>query len=443
MTSTKPNPVVVNAKSYYDASALKIYDADYFHGTSRSLRDIIKRKKIPPASYVYAGHSQRKGWSLAADQSKPASKAKLMIEKKWVVDNMPNMSNKVVIQETPAIFELDDNEKFKDADGKPINIETCGERFENKIYFRAKHIADAFKMPRLIDNIKDSDTKYIVNEHYVIYNIIPHTMGESAQKNTSKKQVYLTYEGVLKVLYSSRSGNAAAFRSWATKILFTHQMGSVEQKEELSANVLGINVKSLRAVLNKSAVSLPCVYMFSLGLVKDLRESMKLDKDLGDNHIIIKYGLTDNLERRAAEHVREYGKIKGATLEILKFVHIDPKNLSDAEMDLKSFFHDIETPIKYEAYKELVAINPKHDKQIQKQFKYINTEFAGSIAELTNQIDTLKRELIDSNKQHTWELREKDLLHENTKKIIEVKNMEIEKQAVEIELLALKLSLKK
>ena len=100
------------------------------------------------------------------------------------------------------------------------------------LYFRAKYIAEAFEMPNLVREIN----------------------------NKYKKQMYLTFEGALKVLYSSRSGS---------------------------------------------------------------------------------------------------------TLEIRNFVHNDPKNLADAEMDLKSFFQDIEMPINYESYKELVAINPKHENKFK------------------------------------------------------------------------------
>ena len=56
------------------------------------------------------------------------------------------------------------------------------------------------------------------------------------------------------------------------------------------------------------------------------------------------------------------------------FSYIDPKFLSDAEVDIKDFFQTIEIPIEYKLFKELVAIDPKHEKYgfpaIQKQYKY-------------------------------------------------------------------------
>lgn len=442
MTSIKPTPIIVNTKAYFDASMLKIYDGVFFNGTSRTIRTIITKKKIPISDYKYANQSKRNGWTLSSNQLKPASKAKLMISKDWVMANMPNMADDVVIQEAPAIFELDDNEKFKDSNGAPIDIETRGERSVDKIYFRAKHIAEAFEMPNLIKSINNKDTAYNIDEHYVVYNI-PNNDVNSNRNSPHKKQIYFTYDGVIKVLFSSRSGNAKSFRSQSHKISFTHQMGSPEQKEDLSANLLGIDVKSLRAVLNKSATCVPCIYQFALGTVKTLRESMNLDTSLPDDHIIIKYGLTKDLVRRTLEHAREYGKIKGSALEIMNFVYIDPKFLRAAENDIKSFFLESEMPINYESYKELVAINPKNSKQIKLQFKNMSVKFAGSIVELTNQIELLKSNLLTHKQQHISEIKEKDLLHDMTKQLVEVKNMEIKKQSVEIELLELKLQMKK
>ena len=104
---------------------------------------------------------------------------------------------------------------------------------------------------------------------------------------------------------------------------------------------------------------------------------MNLPNTIPDDHIIIKYGLTDDLERRSGEHNREYGKINGVNLGLMEFSYIDPKFLFDAESDLKDYFKTIEISVKYESYSELVAINPKHENQIKKQYKFIGTEYQG------------------------------------------------------------------
>jgi hypothetical protein len=43
-----------------------------------------------------------------------------------------------------------------------------------------------------------------------------------------KKELYLTYTDLLRVLFVSRSGKAHIFVKWASEILFTHQFGTPE-----------------------------------------------------------------------------------------------------------------------------------------------------------------------------------------------------------------------
>jgi hypothetical protein len=53
--------------------------------------------------------------------------------------------------------------------------------------------------------------------------------------------VYLTYNGVIRAMYVSRSSpTTRAFQKWATRVLFTSQMGTDEQREEVAAETLGI-----------------------------------------------------------------------------------------------------------------------------------------------------------------------------------------------------------
>ena len=65
------------------------------------------------------------------------------------------------------------------------------------------------------------------------------------EKKTSKqkvtKELFLTYEGLLRVLFVSRSGVAHKFTSWATEKLFTIQMGTQKQKRTLASNILGVD----------------------------------------------------------------------------------------------------------------------------------------------------------------------------------------------------------
>jgi len=50
--------------------------------------------------------------------------------------------------------------------------------------------------------------------------------------------------------------------------------------------------------------------------VKDLRESMNIDKKYYDSLIAAKFGRTDDLVERTGQHVKTYGIIKGAYLKL-------------------------------------------------------------------------------------------------------------------------------
>jgi hypothetical protein len=271
----------------------------------------------------------------------------------------------------------------------------------------AKDVAKAFEIPRLLDIIKDKNTSYLEHIHYNFYSLVPNSFGDPRTNN--KNQLFITYRGILKILFSSRTGNAEKFVDWATETLFTVQIGSEEQKEELGAILIGQSVKNVRSVFKTCAKKVPCIYRFALGTAKILRKPMNLSEDIKDDFVIIKFGLTSDLDRRISEHIKEYEIIPGVKLGLMDFSYIDPRFLSQAECDIKDFFKTIEIPVKYEKYDELIAINPKHEKQIKKQYKFIATEYQGSITELINQIIELKHQ-------------------------IELKNKDFEKQQIEIEL---------
>jgi hypothetical protein len=274
----------------------------------------------------------------------------------------------------------------------------------------ASDVAKEFGINKLCSNVQSDKNDYSVNIDYVYF---IRTLDYSSGRRTQKKRLFMTYEGMIKILYSSRSPKARTFRTWATETLFTVQMGTQEQKEDLVSGVLGIPAKSLKQVLSTSVKSVPCIYRFALGKCKDLKKIMKISKEVPDDYVIIKYGYTDNLVRRTNEHIKTYNKIKGVKLELINYAYIDPKYLSQAETDIKGYFETIEIPIEYEKFAELVAINPKHERQIINQFKYITGEYSGCVSDLIEKIEKLKNEIVLIKKDHLIELQnekhEKDI----------------------------------
>jgi hypothetical protein len=378
---------------YYKAKDLRVYDPMFFAGCSKTIRLIITRKNMTTDEYVYINISKVKGITLSTNQLKPSLKATLLLSKDWVINNVPKMMEDIEEAKNgydypiaPDVLLINNNEKFRDNEGNVIDIETIGERTSKGIYFKVKDISRGFDMPLLRASLLNKNSEYYGKMHYKMFQ---KNKTENNDLNTNKI-LYLTYQGMLKVLFCSRTGRADAFVEWATDTLFTVHMGTEEQKVDMVSTIIGIPAKSLREVLRTSVMSVPCIYRFSLGKVVELREVMDISVDIPDDYIIIKYGYTSDLVSRTSDHIATYECINGVKLGLMNYVYIDPKYLSQAEVEIKEFFTDIEVPINYRTFKELVAINPHHEKQIKRQFKMLSTEYSGITTELQNKISKLE-----------------------------------------------------
>ena len=468
-TITKPNPLIKpqsfkidnsSDKLYYNSKDLNVYDPEFYYGCKTKPRMIIQKKKIPESDYIYA-NLKLKEWNESTADCK---KAQLLISKSWVdkyffkavqpsstnfieknieavkpmvVQSEPTVveSEPIVVQSEPVIetntisqsedtdivekapplLQLNESEKFKDCDGNSIEIEVRGERSEDKIYFKVKSVSEGFDMPNIHSILINSDKDgYEKNRDYKYFFIrVISTIGKGC---TIKKVLYLTYEGLLRVLFVSRNRNATIFRKWATHKLFTIQMGSKEEKIKLGTDILNISAKTYKAVFDTYATKFPCIYLLSLGKVSQLRETFKLDNTLSDDSTVYKYGFTDDLSRRIVEHDAKYGKLTNVSIKLSTFHIIDVKYTNDAEKDVRELCSAFDKKLSIDGYNELIILNEKEHTQIKKQYKYIGNEYAGATQELQSQIIELKdkikdfeNEIVNLKMSHKSELLEKDI----------------------------------
>ena len=272
MSSIMPFKINNTEKLYYNMKDLYNHKPDFFYGCTSKKRLIIKKKNIQPCEYVYANYfTKTNEWKLSDESCK---KAQLLFTQSWTdrsffniksaIDNDVQEDEPNSVETAPSVLELNDEEKFRDCDGNIVDIEVIGEKSRNKIYFKVNDVMKVFDMPNLDQVLRNDGTCYDINIHYKSF--IRVTRNNSAS-NSIKKRLYLTYKGLLKVLFNSRTGNAEQFQDWAEDKLFTIQMGPQENKEILGTDILGINIKNYRAVFNKHSSDFPCVYLLSLGKV--------------------------------------------------------------------------------------------------------------------------------------------------------------------------------
>lgn len=409
--------VIINNILYFDAENVKKLDPAYFYGCSRT-RNIVKKKKLLKQDYIY-GTLKDKIWTVANPDYK---KAKLLLTQTWITSNVPKLkdlldSNEIEVKdniievndinynEAPPILEITNEEKFKDSDGNCIDIEIRGEREYNKCYFKVQDVSKGFNMHTLQQTLNNDNTydRYIDFNCFIIINY---------DNQTNKKMLFLTYEGMIKLLYISRNSNAKFFRTWATEKLFTIQMGSDEQKYKLSAKLLGVSTNAVKEVFKKSIIKISCVYLFSFGFVKDLRKSFNIPIQYDDNSVVIKYGRTDSLERRTYEHEKDYGTIDNVDLRLMKYAFIDSQYTSEAEADLTNFFNYSKYKYDFPNRNELAIIPKDKIYIVEKEYEKIRKIYAGNLTEIINEKEKLINELRIKDKdielikeKHKYELQ--------------------------------------
>ena len=319
------------------------------------------------------------------------------------------------VENAPPLLYLEDSEKFHDADGNVIEIETRGERHEDKIYFTVKDVSVGFGMPNLNDTLRQKESGYRLNIDYKY--MFNRSAAINYRHEPIKKCLFLTYEGLLRVLFVSRNKNATLFRKWATNKLFTIQMGTREQKVKLGAEILNTSPRTLKAIFDKHAATFPSIYLMSLGKVRDLRETFGISADKPDESTVYKFGFTEDFSRRVIELESEYSKLPGVAMTIGTFHIIDTKYTSEAESEVRETCAAFEVRVKKttQGFNELIVLDDKQFANMKKLYRRIGDDFAGATLGLQKQITELKDRIKDYENEVVrlkLVIEYKDSLHE-------------------------------
>lgn len=438
-----------SGKLFYNAKDILTHKPEIFKGFKIKHREIIERKRIPADEYVFACFNKKtNSWNI---RNRECPKAQLLIGKLWSDNNLLNISvktkptlvkpasvnplttvkkpklvvyessddedddddenkisddtEKVVVtrsSDLPPILELNADEKFQTVDGEVLEIETRGERHRSKIFFLVKDVMHAFGMPNLGQSLRHINGNYEKGVDFVTfircfegvnYSLETSYKSEEPIKNSNPNVLFLTYTGMLKVLFRSRNKHAVQFTEWASDKLFTMQMGTTEDREQL----IRVEVDKLdkqRSLLNKHPEGLPCIYLLKLGKAKDLRETFSISDTVDDNLSIYKFGCSIKLHDRIGDHLNDYGKLKNVHIEIALYHYVDPIYTSKAEADVRNMFEAYNMRIAVPGRTELVAINKEQYKYVEKSYLQIGREFAGATKEMQEQIRELKSQLM-------------------------------------------------
>ena len=352
----------------------------------------------------------------------------------------------------PPIVRLSEDQGFRDAEGLRHHIDMRGTCTLEGIAFNALDVQRAFGIDRVYNVITCSNSDYALGSHYKWYtdpseirtggyinyvssgeknalgdpqNAFAQTEGAGnsstlgGTNTVSNKHLYLTYLGVVKLLFCSRSKRVDEFQNWAINVLFTHQFGNQDAKDHLAADLLGVKHKAVSDAFRSSFKEIPCIYLMEIGPVAAIRTHFEQHPEetapnlegLADHHILYKFGVTKDLARRHKEHLALYGKW-ARSFKCKHFLYVDATYRNRAETHIKRFFKLAGMWVNDAKYDELAAIPTERMVELRQCFDDAHTMFTSQSREVIQQKDAIERE-----HRHEMEM----LLAEKDKEILRVK----------------------
>jgi hypothetical protein len=246
--------IKINKINYYKVDDI-ITEYSNFKKGCKTIADMISKHKITDNDRIYAKLIKNK-WIETDGKNKKFDK--FFVTEDWFDENFGEELGEIKddTEDAPPIIKLKENEKFFDNDGNIVEIEVRGERDIEKCYFKVSDISKGFDIKRLHNLIIDKNTLYEENKHYKYF----YSDDYNAVVKGKIKKLFLTYDGILKVLYTSRGKNASKFTKWASKTLFVAQLGTKTQKTKLASKLLGVDTNSMMNVLKTMPVAASCIY---------------------------------------------------------------------------------------------------------------------------------------------------------------------------------------
>ena len=298
-------------------------------------------------------------------------------------------ARKANVNYAPDILELRTEEKL--TDDNVYDIEVRGERDSEKIYFKVKDISSELGMPNLRRVITDKSSNYIDGRHYTKFycddvRVRGENNASSPKESGNRNRLFLTYDGFLKLLYSSSNQKCDKFVKWVRNVVFTAHLGTKAQKQALAGQLLGVDRQTVRAVFNKSTTEQSCIYLIYLGKVSELRVPFEIGADFDDNSGVYKYGRAISLD----QHQAHYGKLLGCDMKLTKYAPIDPIYNVEAENDIKDFFVENEYKLDNKKHIELVILDKPGLRIAKNAYKRISDEYMGHYSELNNKVKVLE-----------------------------------------------------
>jgi len=338
------------------------------------------------------------------------------VNKNEIIELFTNPS--MIDSPAPPVIEDKNLVFFKDRKGVEYNVLMRGERTQDGIFFRVKDIEIIFQMKRLSETIQHINAGYQDKRDYKWFHLQRNT---GFPVNLPSRELYLTYNGIMRVITVSLSGIGKEFKYWIDKTVFAILWGSEQQKVEIFHKVLNVDADHLTAIMKKSGSMISCLYLIDIGIT---------DR----SNRIFKYGFTDNINRRFKEHIKKYGD----HIKLDKFHFIPVLDLSKAETEFKNSVSRYKYI--YNQDDELISLCDEAYINIKTIFGTISAKYCGNMRE---QIIIYENQIKDLNHKYEMMVFEKDAEISNIQHQCELKDATIALKDKDIEILQLRLMIAK
>ena len=371
--------ITIDYIKYIDGSDL-INKALEYSKHCRSSRNLITKHDINNNNYIFAKFKNG-CWKISDGKSVKMDRVLLKYDYLLTIPEINDiLDNDKIIENLPDEYEIINDEL--------LNNITVRRDLNNKVYF------DCCEISKLLNDV-DLETT-ILNNNLYNYN----DDYKYFKTASNKKELFLTYQGMLRVLFASHSKQVKHFVKWATETLFTVQMGEDEDKDTLAACLLGTTYNVVKQAFRSGVRTTPCIYLL---IVKE-----------EDDKLICKFGFTKDLVRRMREHKSLFKKEFNKEPTLLYYGIIDIMFMSEAETNLGCYFKNYK--YNYKNFDELVIIDKSELKQIKMIYESMENKYIGRYEEMKNQINEFKLEIVNINKniellkeKHVMELYKKDM----------------------------------
>jgi hypothetical protein len=228
-----PQPFIFEGQCVYLLNDLIAFDRSFFVGCIREPRKTIEKKNIPEDQYWFATYFKG-GWFPESPENR---KAKILISDEWTHNNLPKFTgnqDNYKYKPLPPLLELEEHEKFNRR-GKVFKMEVRGDKTREGIRFKCEDVARIFEMD-LIHNID----RWLVRTEYEIFCSYNPFKLKGSEQNVGGQptSTYLTFDGLLKIIFASRSGTAYRFQDWVSDIIYAAHLGTSQERVNAAAYIV-------------------------------------------------------------------------------------------------------------------------------------------------------------------------------------------------------------